>query len=510
MTVIINEKCNPVNLDVISNKRRAITKILKERGVNQKVLNNIALCFSEAASNIIKYSIPSPSELKIIFEYKDNHFYLHLFDDGKYWDPTSVSAIGSLNTFEEKETGRGLALIFSLTDDVKYSANKMTKENCLSLSWEIQQSAHKASVLIVEDDDSQRRLINAYLMHDFHVYEASNGEEALSFLKHNTIDLVISDIRMPSMNGLDLKKSLHKEGNTLLTPFIFLTHLDNKEIRNNAMGLGIDDYLLKPVTKKQLLNSAQRVLRRSEQIYRQLTDKINQRITQALTPRLPKNIHSWALSVSSRNTGIGGGDLILYRDFDEAIMINLLDIMGHDVSAKFFSYAYGGYLRGLMFHIDSKKDPCATLLHQLSNCAMDDRLLSQVILTCFSVMLHPNGKIEMANAGHPLAIKVTPTSCNFINVSGALAGVLYNTDYQSLSFIIKKSERIALYTDGLFEAAESADARKALETAVMQRLKDTLSLPLNEANEKVMAKFDTIGNYQRDDATLILLEWNGD
>ncbi|EOD78793.1 hypothetical protein D515_02299 [Grimontia indica] len=507
MVSVVKEECRPATLAKVSSTRKHLGDTLKQRGVADHLSNKIQLCFSEAAANLIEHTEPHPTFIAVSLECVDGAWMLHIEDDGEYWDPTLADRVQSLDTFEEKEGGRGLALIHSLTDGLEYVKRTTFGANRLTLKWKIQQVATKPSVLVVEDDDSQRRLISAYLSEHFKVSEAANGQEALQFLMNNHVDLVISDIRMPSMDGLDLKRALHKQTNTLLTPFIFLTYADSQEVRDNAMGLGIDDYILKPVTKSALVQSARRVLHRSEQIYRQLTDKVNHRITHSLTPSLPTESRNWQIAIATRNTGIGGGDLVLHRNTDDFLMINMVDVMGHDVAAKFFSYAYGGYLRGLMYHVDDTSDPCGTLLSRLSDCAMDDNLLSQVILTCCSVALYDNATLSMATAGHPPPIKVSVLGAELMDVGGIMPGVLYGADYQTLTSRLSSGERIALYTDGLFEAADSTESRQVLEKAVMRELENTRSLPVGEAVQHVMQVFDNYGDWHRDDATIVLLEY---
>nr|WP_269809012.1 response regulator [Enterovibrio nigricans] len=362
MVSIVKHECRPATLKNISIARNAIKSTLEKKNVPDSLMNKIQLCFSEAAANLVEHSTPQPTFISVNIECVDSSWQLHLEDDGQSWNPTLPDRVQSLDTFEEKEGGRGLALMHSLTDEMAYSIRPTFGANRLTLKWHIQKTKEKPRILIVDDDECQRRLYSAYLREQFNIVEADSGEQALEQLSNHDIDLVISDIRMPGMDGLTLKKALHKQTNTLITPFIFLTFADNAEIRSSAAGLGIDDYLIKPICKADLLNSANRVLKRSNQIYQQLTDKVNKRITNALSPSLPHSAHGWELAVANRNTGIGGGDVVLFRDNNDRMMVNLVDIMGHDVAAKFFSYAFGGYLRGLMYHVDDTPDPCSTLL----------------------------------------------------------------------------------------------------------------------------------------------------
>ncbi len=150
------------------------------------------------------------------------------------------------------------------------------------------------------------------------------------------MDLVLSDIGMPDMDGMALREQLVEQPDTELTPFIFLTANEEETSIQRAGHLGIDDYLLKPVTREQLLHSLQRVIARSDQVRERLSERINRRISSALLPNLPENIPGWRLSLATRHTGSGGGDLLLHHQTEVQTLLLLADIMGHDDTAKFF------------------------------------------------------------------------------------------------------------------------------------------------------------------------------
>jgi phosphoserine phosphatase RsbU/P len=180
--------------------------------------------------------------------------------------------------------------------------------------------------------------------------------------------------------------------------------------------------------------------------------------------------------------------------------------MGHDDSAKFFAHAYGGYLRSMMQAIGVDDDP-TKLLEQLSKFALQDKLASNVILTCCSAILSSGGGISLASAGHPSPLHISKTGTRPVPVGGILPGLLPATVYQSVSLRLPVGERIALYTDGLFESATDNNARKKLEDRIITILTDTLNLPINESLAQVMGIFDRFaGTPPSDDALLLLME----
>lgn len=100
-------------------------------------------------------------------------------------------------------------------------------------------------ILAVDDEPSMRRLLEISLRQaGYQAVVAANGKEALSFIKSEHIDLVLSDLHMPSMNGLELLKAIRAESDFL--PFIMVTAQGEIKTAVEAMKLGAEDYILRP------------------------------------------------------------------------------------------------------------------------------------------------------------------------------------------------------------------------------------------------------------------------
>lgn len=119
-------------------------------------------------------------------------------------------------------------------------------------------------ILIAEDDNSLRENISLLLSSEGHeVVSAGDGLEALNCLETFNPELIISDIMMPRMDGIELFKTLKKENKVDFIPFIFLTaKVDLNNIRE-GMNLGADDYLTKPFKSKDLLSTVDIRLKKS-------------------------------------------------------------------------------------------------------------------------------------------------------------------------------------------------------------------------------------------------------
>jgi len=126
-------------------------------------------------------------------------------------------------------------------------------------------------VLIVEDEKDIRENIEDILIcADYNVLAAQNGKEALNILDSITPDVIVSDVRMPELTGFELLKEISDNRNYGQIPFLLLTALSDRENIRYGMDLGADDYLLKPFTPEELLNSINRRISKAEKNKKQL------------------------------------------------------------------------------------------------------------------------------------------------------------------------------------------------------------------------------------------------
>jgi two-component system, chemotaxis family, response regulator PixH len=111
-------------------------------------------------------------------------------------------------------------------------------------------------VLIVEDTASEREMIRTYLTESgYEVMIAENGKEALVKITDQIPDVVLTDLVMPEMSGLELCRSLKKNPRTEKIPVIACTTKDQDLDKLWGMKQGIDLYITKPFTKEDLVNA---------------------------------------------------------------------------------------------------------------------------------------------------------------------------------------------------------------------------------------------------------------
>lgn len=118
------------------------------------------------------------------------------------------------------------------------------------------------SVLVCEDDLNIRRLMREYLLQDgYTVFESSDGGEALEIMDSNHIDLLITDVMMPNMDGFELSSALREAGYGI--PVLMVTARGAMEDKKTGFGSGADDYMVKPIDMEEMLLRVSALLRRS-------------------------------------------------------------------------------------------------------------------------------------------------------------------------------------------------------------------------------------------------------
>ena len=117
-------------------------------------------------------------------------------------------------------------------------------------------------ILIIEDDTSLSQLYSIILKNaGFETWQAANGEEAWDILDRISIDLVITDIMMPVMDGYEFVKLLRKENPVM--PVLMITAKDDMPSKSKGFLLGTDDYMTKPIELDEMVLRVRALLRRA-------------------------------------------------------------------------------------------------------------------------------------------------------------------------------------------------------------------------------------------------------
>ncbi len=136
-------------------------------------------------------------------------------------------------------------------------------------------------LLVVDDEPNLLRAVEACLCSEgFDVTTARSGSEALRRVAQTVPDLIVSDIRMPGMDGYSLARQLRASSRTALVPIVFLTAKDETSDRIEGFRSGVDAYLVKPFEPDELVAVIRSILARVERTHAEIARLVGSPVTE--------------------------------------------------------------------------------------------------------------------------------------------------------------------------------------------------------------------------------------
>lgn len=154
--------------------------------------------------------------------------------------------------FAAEALNEGSDEIVPVTDSFVSMASTLIDES----ENEVPQDIHtikKGKIIVVDDNSDMRRYIKQLLQNHFHVITSVNGEDALQKIEQHAPELVLSDIMMPVMDGVQLMKAIKSNPSTKSLPVILLSARAGEEAKIAGYEIGADDYLIKPFSANELI-----------------------------------------------------------------------------------------------------------------------------------------------------------------------------------------------------------------------------------------------------------------
>ena len=510
--MILLDKEYPASSDAIRSLYSDLKACLTRFGYTDSEQDPFVLSASEVFTNALKHAEVLPSFFKVSLVLQGKSLSLSLYDDGAVFNGFEEAAVAS----EKQGAGMmdglletsGIGLFLSGRDFDSFTYERIKEGNCYTLLAPSPLKAQKPSLLIIDDDAAQRDLITLYLSDDYDMEHAGSGKDAMSLLESIEAkpDLILCDVVMRDGNGVEFCQALQKDKELALIPFIFMTGEPEASVARAAEDLPANDFLQKPIQKNGLLKTLKRTLAKARQDRKILGDKLDKDMTSVLAPSLPEQIGDYHFVLEWQAAEAGGGDIALHLKGDECDHVIVMDIMGHGEQAKFFSHSFAGYLNGFLSAQSSVADP-AEILTALSHFLFTDRIGEKTILTAQIVTILKDGSLKIASAGHPPPLLCDGDDVYELAIEGSMPGLMSDTAYESAILQLEPQQRLALYTDGLFEVGDNAEAMSKHKEVIIDHIKSMRSVCIPEGSESIWNAFleQTAGKAE-DDALLIMIQ----
>ena len=324
-----------------------------------------------------------------------------------------------------------------------------------------------ASILVVDDEQAIRTLLAEVLTKDgYRVTSASDGETAVAELQVANFDLVISDMHMRHVGGIEVLKAAKEKQE--YSEVLILTGRGTIATAVEAMRLGAFDFLTKPVdleefrlkVRQALKHHAMRlqidVQRKEIQAHQEMIArdlKIATQVQQSLVPR--PFIHP-RLEVDVRHLpmiGVGGDFSDIYFDGHDWLYLSLIDVTGHGIAAALLVNRMSSEIRRLV-----REHPQPNvLLHQYNSFVVDAFAGTGMFLTMFTCMIQlSSGHVTYSGSAHPAAILWRHDSKNFERLDSQNPIIGFDhmplKQFKQAAVQVYPGDKLILYTDGITEA----------------------------------------------------------
>jgi sigma-B regulation protein RsbU (phosphoserine phosphatase) len=375
-------------------------------------------------------------------------------------------------------------------------------------------SLDDSRVLIVDDNEFNRKSLSLLLLRnglrnlDF----AADGVEGLTKVESFRPDLVLLDVAMPNMDGLEMCRQLRASVRHADLPILFQTALDRDEEQVACFNAGGNDFISKPIKPGECIARVRHQLERRK-LFNDLT-AFRQRVEKEL-----RHAHAMQLSLLPERRRLDelgdrhgltihshfetsselGGDLWSVFEIDQdRIGILIVDFAGHGITAAINTFR----LHTLFERLPAGDQDPAVWLGQLNAALKEVLPTGQFATACYCVLDRRTNLLSFAGAGAPNPILGVGGRLSLLDSSGLLLGISRQARYRTQQVLLPPGGFLLLYSDALIECRDHLTGEQFGQDAML----DVVSAAAGTAQpvEAVLTPFlKRVKRPLRDDLTLI-------
>ncbi len=311
-----------------------------------------------------------------------------------------------------------------------------------------------ARILIVDDEPQVRSALSRVLRQtNLNIDTAEGAKEALSFMEKGDYNLILSDLKMPETDGIELLtmvSELYPETSRMLLS----GHAERHDLNEAINQCKVDQYLDKPWDNQQLVATVTAITEENQHKRQRLADAghMDRELNSAMALQLstlPEEIDAANLNVKwmFQSCFRLGGDGLNYWMRDDQLHFFMLDVAGHGASAAMESFA----LQHMLCQTDLSNPAAATQrLHDNYLYQADALRYFTMISGCLDVR---SRKLTFCQAGHPAPLLVNKEQFEIRRVGegGFPVGLLESVHFENQELTVGEKEMLILHSDGLAE-----------------------------------------------------------
>ncbi|MCU0849058.1 MAG: SpoIIE family protein phosphatase [Spirochaetes bacterium] len=362
----------------------------------------------------------------------------------------------------------------------------------------------KKKIFVIDDEESIRKFLTRILdKSGYEVVTASDGREALEIVDYDTVDLIMLDMNMPKMNGIEFLRKLGTM-NVKKIPVLMVSGETDLDVMVECYKLGVYDFIKKPEQVEVMLKRVENGLKIGEMIHFNEFIKIElnmaRKFQKYLYPDPEFSTDRLGIRIWSKLLSDIGGDLYDYLVLEGGrLAFFVADVSGHSISAALYTAIVKMIFRN---SIHRTSDPGGLLT--LVNKDLFGNIPVESFVTMFCGVLDPeSGVLNYANAGHPEPYVLSANGSDVLQGNGSFLGPIKDATYETFSKNLDPHDCLIVFTDGVLDVfSESMKVGNRL-------LQECLNIPASTCDER----FELLKNRLlseniniHDDCTLMMIK----